>query len=588
TNTETKTSMFLAAYTLINSLITLINAQKELNKFYANNTKTKNTIDAILEKPHLPAITTGITTFAYFAQKFDYGYEHYPVPTFVLNTLLATTTTTTTLFAALLTAALAHSSSKQYCKLTLKAALQKFAGNYGDAFTTITELEKTASPNTQASIEIEKAELTILKGSYGKGILMLRDALTTKSTPTRNPFEIMLSLSGITTINELCKTVAGIFQHPRKLIEQGLTSYKHNKTALASTLAEMGVSTDKENIDNKLLSIYFHATTGDNYEANRELKNIIQQSKQQDFKTIAFSSDEFCTHTVSELTRTIGLKCSKNNLAYENDMTYISYQSAHNKKQRAQPLAHAQKIQHQRHNGDARDYFCIAYITGVPLSSTGDRKTRLLDALQLVLEADQHAQEYCTKNKIKTIKTTDYFAAFKKFVKRITVDEEKQQELYSAGAFIPAFLSKTEQQLIHGNAHAGNIILQPDKTLCIIDFGDACKGAVGQDVEDIASSLTPEISRQFVYEQSLRILNKQATKKHLQEMCYATAFRAPYLLGRSIAYKEGNPSEAYQTTINTIQEIKQITPEKTLFQRFLDTLMPLCEHLQKEQHAHSI
>jgi len=126
------------------------------------------------------------------------------------------------------------------------------------------------------------------------------------------------------------------------------------------------------------------------------------------------------------------------------------------------------------------------------------------------------------------------------------------------------------------------------KGLCVIDFGDACKGAVGQDVEDIVSSVAPETPRHFVYEQSLKILNKQATKEHLQQMCYSTAFRAPYLLGRSIAYKEGNPSEAYQTTINAIQEIKQLTTEQTQFQKFLDTLMHLCEHLQTEQRAHSI
>ena len=589
TDIETKTSMFLAAYTLVNTFQSLILAQQELKQFYDNANKKETTIlDKCLEKPYLPTIATGITTFAYFAQKFGYGYEHYPVPTFVLNTLLATATATTALFAALLTVALTHSSSRQYCKLTLKAALQKFAGNYDKALSTIAEIEKTASPNTKISIEIEKAELTILKGNYGKGILMLRDALTTQSTTTRNPFEIMLSLSGITTINELYKTVTGIFQPPRKLIEQGIISYKHNKTALASTLAGIGVNIDKENIDTKLLSIYFHATTGDNYEANRELKDIIQQSKQEDFKTIAFSSDEFCTHTLSELTCTIGLKCSKNNLSYEKDMTHIFYQSAHNKKQRAQPLAHAQRIHHQRHNGDARDYLCVAYTIGVPLSHTSDRKTRLIDALQLVLEADQHAQEYYAKNKIKIIKTTDYFATFKKFAKRITTDADEQQKLYSTGAFIPEFLSKTEQQLIHGNAHAGNILLQPDKTMCVIDFGDACKGAVGQDVEDIVSSVAPETPRHFVYEQSLKILNKQATKEHLQQMCYSTAFRAPYLLGRSIAYKEGNPSEAYQTTINAIQEIKQLTTEQTQFQKFLDTLMHLCEHLQTEQRAHSI
>ncbi len=448
---ETKTSMFLASYTLINSLATLANTRKELQKFY--DTQKSTTMDKILEQPQIPATIAGIATFAYFAQKFSYGYEHYTIPTFVLNTLLATTAATATLFAGLFTAAIGHSSTRNYYKLALKEKLQKIRGNYDDALATLSEIEKIASQYSQPAIQTEKAELTILKGQYGKGMLMLRDCMQTQTTTTRSPFEVLSDISGITTISSLYTLITAIFQQPLKLIEQGLTDYKRHKTATASLLTGIGVNSDKENLDNKLLSIYFHSTIGDQHEANRELRKIIQQSKQEDFRTIAFSSDEFCTYPVSEIMRTIGLKCSKNDLSYENKMTHIFYVSATNKKQTAQPLAYVRKIKHPRHQDEARDYFCVAYITGIPLSQTEDKEVKLFDALELVLEADVRAQEYCDKKKI-TTKKTDYFTAFKKFVQRITQDEDEQQRMYMAGIFIPAYLSCEKQQIIDVKPHA--------------------------------------------------------------------------------------------------------------------------------------
>ncbi len=71
-------------------------------------------------------------------------------------------------------------------------------------------------------------------------------------------------------------------------------------------------------------------------------------------------------------------------------------------------------------------------------------------------------------------------------------------------------------------------------------------------------------------------------------MSYASAFRTTYLLGRSIEYQEGNPLEAYQTTVDVIQEVKKFASEKLFFEKFLDELMQACEHREREQYAQQI
>lgn len=546
---------FLAMYSVINSVLQL---QRHRHNF--NKTSTPRTlVDKILEHPLIPSTLVGAAVFYHYYQQFGYGYAHAPGHTLTLNLLLAQAALAATYVPLFLASTLFHSQSTLYAGLKFRLLWHKLLKDYARAHAVLNQLETVADRTT---IDLEKAELLIREGKYEAGMFALRDNLVSPSSSCIGQVEYLQRLTGIQTLFQLAQFFLAIpTPHHRTILELGLLSFKDRRTATADYYLNIA-ALQTHNIDNKVLYLLFLATTCREQQAGEQLQHLIEFCPPDGFTKIAHSSDEVFVHNSTALTRTIVFKKSSRSLSQEYDASQQFYTGVSDKDAVAQPIAHA-RLQ------SVGEYLAQAYIKGTALVEHPDAPRLLENVLVFLAEVTLQSNEGKLRGAIPPIDYATFF--YDKFVSRITTDPEQRKELMKVGHYIAHILSEQEPEIIHGNPHPGNILVRSDINFTLLDFGDACKATFGLDLEHATATLAPTTPRIPHYELSIRIRKQKPTKTTLQQYSAARVLKAAHLLGRSIHYTEGDTTVYKDNLVDAISELKTLSGEHLLLQRFMDS-----------------
>jgi len=568
---EVNVFRFLPNYLLLRSFLHIIGFQQEITKI-RDETSDKNKkieiADYLLARPAIPAAISGAAAFCYGLKQFSSGYNSALTHAFAVHTLLSVAAAQTAYFATQILSSALHSKSKDYAKLSLKAQWQKFCSKYDDALETLDKLEKIVSENQIVKIKLEKSEILACQGKNDDAMYLLKECVYYDQKAPANPLEFLQELIRITGLSAIKRAIQFMpfFDDGIKLSVLCLK----DKRYFAAQYVLHSLMNSEPSLEKETAYLFFLDATKQQLKARKQLGQMISKYGKLDFTQMANSSDEVLECTSAGVQRTIVFKKSKFCLEKEYACTKLFYDSAIDKNSCVQPIARI-----SINANDSTNYFAMSRIKGKTLFEIKNKEEYLFDAIVLLAQATQKADETYVKNKSKFCSQIDYFALFKhKFVDRSTKKEELKDKL-CCGLFILEYLSCQEKNIIHGNPHSQNIIVSEKGKLCLIDFGDCSLADFGLDLEQAIQSINSLEERMQYYEKSILIRGQKGSKKELiKRYQYSSALKAMHLFGRSKQYGEDNVEEQYVNVLRAVTEVVKLEKSNNA-RKFFDAIQKL-------------